>query len=87
MFGIDIKFKVDGREIPVENVQDELMKQVFLLVRKNICEALQSVRCPVHGQAPTVTVEGSSLDDLIFQISGCCEKLIEETKEKLRFST
>lgn len=36
-------------------------------VRKRIYEDLKSIRCPIHGQAPTITVKGILLIILNFK--------------------
>jgi len=69
MSGIDIKFEVNGREIPLDKIEDELTKQIFLKVRDGISDALRSVRCPVHNQAPSITIRGDSIDNLEFNIN------------------
>ena len=83
MNGIEVKYKINGREVPFNKIGDEMTKQFFLKVREIIYEALKSVQCPVHGQAPEVTVEGTSLDNLVFHINGCCERVIDESKKRL----
>ena len=37
---------------------------------------VDSLRCPVHGQAPRVRFQGTTLRDVDIRMSGCCEELI-----------
>ena len=39
--------------------------------------------CPDHGEAPTVICTGTRLDNLRFEVKGCCQKMIFKVKTKL----
>lgn len=39
--------------------------------------------CPDHGKQPTVVVQGERLDEIAFDVRGCCQKAIVLVKEKL----
>ena len=43
-----------------------------------------SIRCPEHNKSANIKGKGRSLDKLKFEVSGCCEKLINKVKLKLR---
>ena len=81
---IDVKFMVGGREVSPDRFGNEIEKVTFKLVKEKISKNLSSVRCPEHGQYPKVVVKGNTLKDLKFEVHGCCQKLIDSAKEKLK---
>ena len=72
MGNVKIEFR-DGWE-------SDLAKQIGT----NVAAKLESVTCPTHGQHPTVVVKGRTLDDLGFEISGCCQDLVDKALAQLR---
>jgi len=40
--------------------------------------------CPEHGLHPTVKVKGRNFDKVEFEVSGCCQKVIDIVNEKLK---
>jgi hypothetical protein len=44
---------------------------------------LNDLRCPVHGQAPRLRFEGSSLRDVAIRMSGCCDRLIGLANQRI----
>ncbi len=81
---IDIRFEVNGREVSLDRFASEMEKAVYGQVRDNIRERLEGVRCPEHGERPTVIVMGSSLDNLEFDVDGCCEELVNRVVGQLK---
>lgn len=61
----------------------EFEKQIVKATAEAVAKKLRSVRCPDHGQAPTVTFKAKSVKDLSWEIKGCCEKVIELATKKL----
>jgi hypothetical protein len=72
---VSVKFKVNGREVAAGQFGSALEAALFKSVGENIQKKLGQVRCETHGQAPKITVSGTSLKDLKFGISGCCQGL------------
>ena len=62
------------------NVMDEAARKK---VANFINERVGELRCPDHHKAPTIICKGDSLDNLTFDVTGCCTKIIQMTKEKL----
>jgi hypothetical protein len=81
---LKLTFEINGRKVDPNNMADALEAAMLSAVRGNIEQRLSTVRCPVHGSAPTVTCKGSSLERLSFSVSGCCNELIETTKRALK---
>jgi len=80
---IDIKFEINGRQVNPNNVGDALEAAVLGNVKESITKSVGSVRCKEHGESPKITVKGKDLDSLRFEVSGCCDAVIEQVKAKL----
>ncbi len=39
--------------------------------------------CPDHQKAPTIVCRGTRLDNISFEVEGCCQKIIHQIKTKL----
>lgn len=80
---IDIKFQIGGRPVNSKNTKGAIEGAILDSVQNSIKKSVGTVRCSEHGSSPIVLVNGRSLDNLSFEVSGCCEDLIEKVKEKL----
>ena len=80
---IDIKFEINGRKVDPRNIGDALEGAMLSAISEGLKKKVGSVCCPVHGQSPKLTGKGRSLDKLNFEVSGCCDKVIEDVKTKL----
>lgn len=80
---IDIKFELNGRAVDPRNIGNALESLVLQAATSEIQKKVGSCRCPDHGEFPKLVGKGRSVDKLNFEVSGCCEKLIEEVKHKL----
>ncbi|MEN8250699.1 MAG: hypothetical protein ABFS32_17330 [Bacteroidota bacterium] len=81
---IDISFEVGGKKVSSNNLGGALEKAMFDEVSKGIKKTLSSVRCGEHGRYPKVEVKGRNIDNLSFQIDGCCQPLIDKATAKLK---
>jgi hypothetical protein len=81
---IDFSFEVGGRKVSGNRFADEIEKAMFQQVKDSVSKALSGVRCPEHGKYPSVVVKGSTLNNLHFEISGCCEDLIKRATAQLK---
>ena len=80
----EIKFQVGGRTVNPKNMKDALEGAILESVQSSIRKSVGSVRCSEHGASPKVLVKGRNLDSLEFEVSGCCDTLIEQVKRKLK---
>jgi hypothetical protein len=80
---VEIKFKVNGREVSPDELADALSQRVFEHVKQSVTKRLSGIRCPKHGAEARVDVEGSGLENLKWKVSGCCDKLREEAQRAL----
>lgn len=69
----------DGRAGDPNVIDEETRKKVARFIEDRIGD----LRCPDHGKAPTVTCSGTSLENLSFEVTGCCQKVIILANEKL----
>ncbi len=81
---IDISFEINGRKVSTRNVGNALESAMLQSIQDSVSKAVGSTRCPEHGQKPGFKVKGSNLDSLKFEVSGCCDGLINEVKKKLK---
>lgn len=66
------------------SLEAAMQQVVYPQVRDNVAAKLGGVRCPVHGTTATsVTVKGTSLDDMSWEAKGCCDQLVEAMKRSL----
>ncbi len=80
---MDISFEINGRKVSPRNMGDALESAMLQSVQESITKSVGTARCPTHGQRPKIKVKGQKLDSLSFEVSGCCDQLIETVKKKL----
>lgn len=72
----------------MSNVRFELNsgwdKALARQIADNVSKKLSSVSCPTHGGRPEVVVKGRGLDDLRFEVHGCCEDLVQRSLKQLQ---
>lgn len=81
---LDISFEINGRRVNPNNVGDTLEKAILQSVSESIKKSVGSLRCPEHGSSPKIVVKGRNLDNLSFEVSGCCQKLMDSVKTRLK---
>ena len=69
----------DGRAGDPNIIDDSIRKKISSFIG----ERVGNFRCPDHDKAPTIVVKGDNLENIQFEVTGCCTKLIQMTKEKL----
>ena len=78
----DISFEINGREVNPNDMEDTLESAILSQVAEFVKESVGNLRCAEHKQSPKIKVKGSNLDNLSFDISGCCNDLIEKVRAK-----
>lgn len=81
---IDISFEIGGRKVNPNQIGNALQETALLQIADSVKKSLSSVRCSEHGQRPTVKVKGRNLDNLSFEVKGCCQSLIDRAISKLK---
>lgn len=67
----------------LKNLKSAIEKAAVKAAKEHVTKAVGSIRCSEHNKSPTVRIKGSSLKNLSFDVSGCCEDLIAKVKKKL----
>ena len=75
---IDVHWEIDGRRVSPSQVGNALEQSIYKQLAESLKKELSSVRCPEHGQRPTVVFKGKRGKELSFEIKGCCEQLIDK---------
>jgi len=57
---------------------------VFNQFKNSIKKQVGGSVCPEHGLHPTVKVKGRNIGKIEFEVSGCCQQLIDIVNAKLR---
>ncbi len=53
-------------------------------LQKAIMEKVRTIRCPDHGKYAKIVAKGRSPKNMNFEVSGCCDKLIETVQNNLK---
>ena len=81
---VDISFEINGRAVEPEEMKDVLDVMFLEHLHHEICNHLEPLLCKKHGLKPKVRVRGPSLDDLDYEITGCCDDIINEARKKIK---
>ncbi len=85
---IDVEFRIGGEKQSLNKELDEMVAKADAEARKGAQEYIQRklshVRCPEHGGALHIVVEGPSWEHFGgFILDGCCQKFIDEATKVL----
>ena len=81
---VDISFEIKGKAIEPDGMKDVLDILFLEHIRQKIQNCLEPVRCEKHGHEPRVMVKGRDVDNLTFEVSGCCKDIIQKAQEKIK---
>jgi hypothetical protein len=62
---------------------DDVFKAALKQQLEHVRDAMDQVRCPVHGEAPTIVVTGQTAEAIAADVQGCCDELGRLAKAKL----
>jgi hypothetical protein len=62
---------------------DELSRAAVEAALDGVRRQLGEVRCPVHGESPTIVVRGQSERTMGFDVQGCCDRATEPVRALL----
>ncbi|MCW8829329.1 MAG: hypothetical protein OQK94_09785 [Gammaproteobacteria bacterium] len=83
MSGIHFAFLIGGEEINPETAEDPVQVDIMEQIMNNITVRMEGLVCPEHQQAPRFLCSGDSFDDLSIEVHGCCEQLVELTRQRM----
>jgi len=74
---VEIVFVIRGRETEIRELENRTERAVLEELAHSLRIRLVGVECAVHKQGPQITASGDVVDDLAFDLAGCCQKLID----------
>jgi hypothetical protein len=80
---IRIEFRIAGRNVRPRQIRNRLTRVVLETIERSIRDRLRSSPCEEHAMPLTVLASGPSVDQLTFELAGCCEFAIDEGKRRL----
>jgi len=81
---IDIKFEIGGKKVSPNKFGDALEAAVLSQITEHLKKSVGSIRCKEHNQSPTLKVKGRNINNLSYEVHGCCDSLIEQVSDKLQ---
>lgn len=82
--GVDLTYTLGGRKVSRDQFFKGLEGEIRKTASDNVTRQVQRVRCPKHGQTARVTGLRETHDGFGFEISGCCDELVERAKGVIR---
>lgn len=79
-----LSIKMNGRNIRPDQLAKELQKAAIQKGSDAIKRKVESVRCRKHRQLAKVVQRRLSPSGMNFDVSGCCEELVDEVRRRLR---
>jgi hypothetical protein len=83
---VRIEFRIGGRTVRPRQIRNRLARVVLETIERSIHDRLRSSACEEHAMPLTVLASGPSVDQLSFELAGCCETAIGEAKRRLESS-
>ncbi len=80
---VEVEFVIRGQKITPDETQNHLERSIMIEVERSLRQRVGSLRCPEHDAAPKITASGTSAEELEFNLSGCCQRLVDQTVEAL----
>ena len=79
---LKIAFEIDSTHYEsVESIEDEHVRGVMSTLRDEITRELADVKCPEHGEHPTLIVSPHD-DDFAITVEPCCDLLADLVAQK-----
>src|SRR5262245_9696665 len=85
---VRVTFVLNGRETIVtedggRRPTNSVDRVMLLAARNHVQRRLAGIRCPFHGEPPSVIATGPAPDRLQFSVQGCCDRLVERATHAL----
>ena len=82
---VDVSFEIKGKKIEPDDMTDVLDILFLKHISEKIKASVASIHCTQHDKQPSILVKGQNLDNLNYEISGCCEDFIKKVKKKIKY--
>ena len=80
----DVSFEIKGKMVQPEDMTDVLDILFLKHLRERINTSAASISCKEHCGELSVLVKGQDLNNLTYEMSGCCEDLIKKIRKKIK---
>jgi hypothetical protein len=70
-------------EFDEDDWPDRLSRAAWEAAIGGVCQHLADLRCPVHGESPTLLIRARSEDTTALVVHGCCDRLTGPARAKL----
>lgn len=80
---MEVVFVLRGKTVDLGELEDVRERAILREIERSVKNRVGSLTCSEHGAAPTLTARGSRADALEFDLTGCCQDLIEKTTAAL----
>lgn len=84
MAGVEVRFKILGREVTLGRVGDLNLKTTLGNAACEVKTKLRECICPGHNEPARVEISGLSAHRLKHHIDGCCGSFIDQVRLALR---
>lgn len=81
---VDFTYTLGGRKVSRDQFFEGLEGEIRKTASENVTREVQRVRCPKHGREARVTEVRQTRDGFRFEVSGCCDELVERAKRAIR---
>ena len=81
---VDVHIEYNGRRMSPSQLGSAIEDGILKSVASDVKGKLSSIRCRTHGQQAKVTIKGKGLNNLSFEVNGCCQALIDQCSTKLK---
>ena len=81
---VDVSFEIKGEKVEPDNMKDVLDILFLKHIRKKINNSIDSISCNEHGKQASILVRGKNIDNLDYEVSGCCDDFIKKVKKKIK---
>ena len=80
---VQVEFRIGGRIVEPSQSRDSLERATLQAIVTSLRARVGSLPCPEHREEVTILATGPSVNSLSFELSGCCEVVIEAVKSRL----
>ena len=82
MFSLEVE--LNGKRVAPGQLSNMIEDMLLTHISEEITNKIGRVRCPEHNQYAKVKAKGRSIDKLSFEISGCCQQLVDQCNKALK---
>jgi hypothetical protein len=81
---VSVRFEIAGEPAWPHAARDPVRKAVLEHIHNDLVRKLTGIRCREHGGTVQVLVKGPNINQLSYDVQGCCESLGNEVLAKIK---